>query len=107
MPTLRPTQNSVPRWRTMIVPALMKEPSERFTPSRFDSESRPLRELPTPFLWAMVGLLSAVDGGDSQARLLLAVASAPAVALLRLVLEDDELFAPEVVVDPGRDAGAF
>src|SRR5215203_5999390 len=51
--------------------------------------------------------LLAVDSGNSQARLLLAVAGAPAVALLRLVLEDDEFFAAEVVVDRGRNARPF
>ena len=40
----------VPRWRTMIIPVLTACPAKILTPSRFASESRPLREEPRPFL---------------------------------------------------------
>ena len=42
--------NLVPRWRTKILPASTSCPSERFTPRRFASLSRPLWEEPVPFL---------------------------------------------------------
>src|SRR5437879_1684792 len=39
-----------------MVPAITTSPLWRFTPSRFDLLSRPLRELPPPFLCAIVSL---------------------------------------------------
>ena len=42
-----------PRWRTMIEPAGTVCPEKLFTPSRFDLESRPLRDDPPPFLCAI------------------------------------------------------
>ena len=53
-PTLRPGWKWVPRWRTMISPALTNWPPKRLTPRRCALESRPLREEPRPFLCAMV-----------------------------------------------------
>src|SRR5690349_8848602 len=47
-PTLVPGWNLVPRWRTMIEPALMSSPPKAFTPSIFGLESRPLRVEPPP-----------------------------------------------------------
>ena len=44
----RPGRKRVPRWRTRIIPAFTSWPSKIFTPRRFDSESRPLREEPVP-----------------------------------------------------------
>ena len=43
----------MPRWRTTIIPALISWPSKILTPSRFDSESRPFLEEPSPFLCAI------------------------------------------------------
>src|SRR2546421_13099798 len=58
MPTLTPGFQRVPRWRRMILPACKYSPPNFFTPSRFDWLSRPLRELPIPFLCAIaVGIL--------------------------------------------------
>src|ERR687886_419298 len=58
MPTLTPGFQRVPRWRRMILPARKYSPPNFFTPSRFDWLSRPLRELPIPFLCAIaVGAL--------------------------------------------------
>src|SRR5918912_3035954 len=58
MPTLTPGFQRVPRWRRMILPAARYSPPNFFTPSRFDWLSRPLRELPIPFLCAIaVGTL--------------------------------------------------
>ena len=45
-----PGRKRRPRWRTMIVPPVTRLPSCAFTPSRCELESRPLRELPCPFL---------------------------------------------------------
>src|ERR671931_461234 len=52
-PTPVPGWMRVPRWRTMIVPAGTAWPPKAFTPSRFDSESRPFLDAPPPFLCAM------------------------------------------------------
>ena len=54
MPTLSPGLKRVPRWRTRIDPPVTNWPSKRFTPSRCALESRPLREVPCPFLCAML-----------------------------------------------------
>src|SRR3954468_6430952 len=96
MPTFSPIQKYVPRWRTTIVPARTYCPSERFTPSRFDSLSRPLRELPTPFLCAIVrtplrASALGVDSRDRHAGQRLAMPGAPPVSLLWLVFEDHDL----------------
>src|SRR3954468_17024061 len=52
-PTFRPGLMGVPRWRTMIDPPGTSCPPKTFTPSRCAFESRPLRELPKPFLCAI------------------------------------------------------
>src|SRR5665213_4569016 len=53
MPTLRPGWTTVPTWRTRMFPASTIWPAWRLIPRRCDCESRPLRELPWPFLCAM------------------------------------------------------
>src|SRR5919197_5892405 len=50
IPAPGPGRKRVPRWRTMIIPALTVWPSKALTPRRFAFESRPLREEPSPFL---------------------------------------------------------
>src|SRR6478609_3206117 len=105
-PTFTPGWKWVPRWRTMISPALTTWPPKRFTPRRWAFESRPLREELAPFLCAMTNLLSCSesggpqpvghgarsgDAGDLEAGQLLAVTLALAVAGLVLVLEDVDL----------------
>src|SRR5436190_1762610 len=57
MPTLTPALKRVPRCRTRIEPAVTFSPPNSFTPRRFALLSRPLRELPTPFLCAIPCLL--------------------------------------------------
>src|SRR5436853_6193845 len=52
-PTPGPGWKWVPRWRTMISPALTTWPPKRLTPSRWALESRPLRDDDAPFLCAM------------------------------------------------------
>src|SRR5205823_2731330 len=51
--TFRPGLMGVPRWRTMMEPPGTSCPPKTFTPSRCAFESRPLRELPKPFLCAI------------------------------------------------------
>src|SRR2546429_240912 len=53
MPTLVPGKIAVPRWRRRMVPAFTDWPAPVFMPSRWPTLSRPLRELPAPFLCAM------------------------------------------------------
>ncbi len=48
-PTLAPGCHFVPRWRTMMLPETTASPPNFFTPRRFDSESRPLRDEPPAF----------------------------------------------------------
>ena len=50
IPAPGPGRKRVPRWRTMIVPAVMLWPSKTLTPSIFGFESRPFRDEPSPFL---------------------------------------------------------
>src|SRR5579871_5427508 len=112
MPTPSPALKRLPRWRTMISPPLTAWPANVFTPSRCAFESRPLRLEPRPFLCAISVLLlggrgscagasARADLGDLDARQLLAVAGATAVAALGLELEDPQL-RPADVADHGR-----
>src|SRR5262245_8168114 len=89
-PTRWPGWNFVPRWRTMIVPALTCWPPKRLTPSRWASESRPLRELEAPFLCAIARLLPARDAGhlDLSQRLPVTLALVVAGLVLELVNPD-------------------
>src|SRR3978361_2074338 len=92
-PTLTPGWKWVPRWRTMISPALTSWPPKRLTPRRWELESRPLRVDDAPFLCAMSRLLllrrGGVDPGHLDLRQLLTVALPLPVAGLVLVLQDD------------------
>src|SRR6478736_3541719 len=105
-PTFTPGWKCVPRWRTMISPALTTWPPKRLTPRRWAFESRPLREELAPFLCAISGLLScgavygwvtgrgpagSLDAGDLEAGQLLTVALATPVARLVLVPQDVDL----------------
>ena len=53
MPTLIPGLCVVPLWRTRILPAVACWPPYNLTPNRLLSDSRPLWELPIPFLCAI------------------------------------------------------
>src|SRR4051794_40313975 len=90
-PTFWPGWNLVPRWRTMISPALTTWPPKRFTPRNWGLESRPLRELDAPFLCAMELLPLLRDAGDAHLRQLLAVALTLVVTGLVLELVDADL----------------
>src|SRR4051812_13787990 len=108
-PTFRPGWKWVPRWRTMISPALTTWPPKRLTPRYCAFESRPLRVEDAPFLCAMSvpcvcaaeagGLL---DAGDLDAGEVRAVALALLVPGLVLELLDDDLRSAQVGDDPGR-----
>src|SRR4028119_1359273 len=52
-PTFLPGFHFVPRWRAKMLPPSTRSPPNFFSPNRCDCESRPLRELPTPFLCAI------------------------------------------------------
>src|SRR3954451_19668079 len=98
-PTPVPGWKCVPRWRTMISPALTSWPPYRFTPRRWELESRPFLVEAAPFLCAMSSVLhgrsrragSDRDVGDLDLGVLLAVTLALLVAGLVLVLLDDYL----------------
>src|SRR5262245_7128609 len=97
----------------MIPPARTTLPSYSFTPSRLDLLSRPLRELPTPFLCAILrSSLSCLrsgdlDGLDLEPRQRLTMAGLAPVALLGLHLEDYELRPAKVLGDRRSHFGSF
>ena len=66
-PVPGPGLNFVPRCRTMIMPAFTGWPANTLTPSRLDSESRPLRDEPRPFLCAIYASSSFAAIADSIA----------------------------------------
>src|SRR3990170_969767 len=68
-PTLRPAWMRVPTWRTRIVPAFTRWPPKTLTPRRWPLLSRPLRELPCPFLCAISRVTSDSKGWTDSARL--------------------------------------
>src|SRR5215472_2980711 len=108
METLRPGWNSVPRWRTRILPASTISPPNFLTPRRRPAESRPLREEPPAFLWAMGNLpsLSGADAGDLQDRLRLAVTDLAPVVVAPPLLEDEDLVRLLVLDHGGGHLGA-
>src|SRR5690606_21585861 len=80
------------------------------TPRRCDCESRPLRELPCPFLVAMSSQLlstkSGVDRRDLDAGQLRAEANGLALLLAALHLEHPDLLALGLFFDDARHGGA-
>src|SRR5436190_4958405 len=98
-PTFAPGWKWVPRWRTMISPALTTWPPYRLTPRRWELESRPFLVDAAPFLCAisvscgavLCGLGSGLDVGDLDLGVLLAVALALLVTRLVLELLDHDL----------------
>src|SRR3954451_13526968 len=100
-PTPRPGWKWVPRWRTMISPALTTWPPKRFTPRRWALESRPLRDDDAPFLCAMSA--SALrDVADHDAGQGLTMPLPLVVAGLVLELVDVDLRALAVPDDLAR-----
>src|SRR3954451_6876081 len=115
IPAPSPGRKRVPRWRTMISPPRTVCPANTFTPRRLDSESRPLRLEPSPFLCAIAALFrfggfflrrfarGQFHVGDLQARQLLAVSGAALVAALGLELQHAQLRPPLVADHLGLD----
>src|SRR5262245_34216439 len=101
-PALRPGRKRRPRWRTMIVPPVTRLPSWALTPRRCEFESRPLRELPCPFLCAMGALQKNVL--DAHARERGAMAFGAAHALAALLLEHADFGAAGLAFDDRDDA---
>src|SRR3954447_21125319 len=95
----------------MISPALTTWPPKRFTPRRWEFESRPFLVEAAPFLCAISSVLreirqrSGVDRGDLDLGVLLAVTLALLVAGLVLVLLDDDLGTLRAAEDLGGDGG--
>src|SRR5690625_785514 len=115
MPTFSPGWKCVPRWRTMISPAATSCPPKRFTPRRFDSESRPFLELPPAFLCAIsLASLLANDFGNPDFSVGLPMTEAAAIILASLELDHVDLggaalgrhlAAYAATLDPGRADG--
>src|SRR5690606_26960063 len=103
IPTFTSGWCCVPRWRTMIFPAMARWPPNIFTPKRLLCDSRPFFELPAPFLCALSYLLFmmghrpvkqfGLSCAASEFNLgeLLAVAIFLLVPLTALFLENDYL----------------
>src|SRR6516165_1198434 len=100
-PTPVPGWKCVPRWRTMISPALTTWPPNLLTPSRWAFESRPFLLDEAPFLCAISGLLLAgaglagTDASDLHLGVLLAVPLTAPVASLVLVVDHVDLGAAD------------
>src|ERR1041385_993454 len=107
MPALTPALNLLPRWRTMMLPAITGSPPNFFSPSRFDSESRPLRVEPPAFLCAMVLLPLLRDPGDLHFREVLPVTLLLVIVLAAAMLDDADLVAAAVRHDLGGDLAAL
>ncbi|CDJ99848.1 hypothetical protein MIC448_190004 [Microbacterium sp. C448] len=102
-PTPAPGWKWVPRWRTMISPALTTWPPKRLTPNRWELESRPLRVELAPFLCAISNLPRLLDAGYLDAREVLTVPLALLVTGLVLELLDDDLGAAQLAENLGGD----
>src|SRR3954467_500271 len=99
-PTFSPGWNLVPRWRTMMAPAVTIVPSYTFTPRRWAWELRPLRVEPPTFVLH-------IDAHDLHDVVLLAVAPADPGPALVLVLEAGDLRTLGLADHSGRDLGAL
>src|SRR5262245_25984647 len=91
----------------MMLPASTCSPPKRFTPSRFDSESRPFFELPPAFLCAMSLLLGAADRRDLDFRERLAMTLDALVVLAAPELDDDDLVVAALRDDLALDFAAL
>src|SRR5690625_3368807 len=107
-PTPVPGFHLVPRWRTMMLPAITSWPPNSLTPRRRPAESRPLRELPPAFFCAIASVSSAADGdvSDADARQILTMPQGTAIVLAALLLEDGDLLAAGLLHDRRAHHGA-
>src|ERR1041384_3895119 len=71
-----------------MLPPVTTWPPNRLTPSICGLESRPLRELPTPFLWAIALYL---DRGDADGRRRLPMTAVAPVVLAPFEFHDEPL----------------
>src|SRR5713226_8221414 len=134
IPTLTPGRMTVPCCRMMMVPARTVWPAPVLMPSRWPTLSRPLRELPAPFLCAIsfsfffargrplpgcrrgsgLGLFFAgrfslprpADGADPDLRQQATMAHFAPLPLLRSIFEHDHLVAGPMRDHGGLDRGA-
>ena len=108
-PTFSPGWMCVPRWRTRMLPARTNWPSPRFTPRRFDSESRPFLCRAYAFFMCHILFPSpalAFDIGDFHFGERLAVAHLARRTLLGAVRQDVQLLALAIFQHLARDGRA-
>src|SRR2546430_162844 len=96
----------------MMLPAAIGWPPNIFTPSLWPGESRPLREEPPAFLWAMLRFRSRGNSRDLHLCEVLAGAALPDGVLATLLLEGDHI-RPATMLEnfclhlaPGGERGA-
>src|SRR6056297_1569014 len=87
-----------------MLPASTRSPPKRLTPRNFGFESRPLRVEPPAFLCA---ICLALDAGDLDFGVVLAMAHLLHVVLAALELDDAHLVPATVAHDFGRDLAAI
>src|SRR5215469_12663235 len=92
-----------------MLPAMTNSPPNFFTPKRRPALSRPLREEPPAFLWAMTGpllvLCAGADVGDAQHGERLAMPVLAAIVVPAPLLEDEHLLALDLTHHFGGDGG--
>src|SRR5579883_1749448 len=103
-PTLRPGLILVPRCRTMMEPPGTSWPPKTLTPNRWELESRPFLELPSPFLCAIGHLHH--DVADLHFREVLAMSDGLLILLFALEFENQNLVALAGANDGALDGGA-
>src|SRR5690625_3848067 len=107
MPTFSPAWKRVPRCRTRILPAVTASPPKRFTPRRFDWESRPLRVLPPAFLCAITCYpLTSGNAGYFNLGELLAMPQHTLIVVAALELDASDLLGLVVAHDSHRNLAA-
>ena len=108
-----PSGNFVPRWRTMMLPALMVSPPKRLTPSRLASESRPFLVEPPPFFCAIDSISLNLAAVWTNQRLngnfgvVLAMPLGFGVVLAPTMLKDSNFVTAAMRDHPGFHACAF
>src|SRR2546425_6914200 len=113
-PTLSPGLKRVPRCRTRMEPPVTNWPPNRLTPNRWELLSRPLRELPPAFLWAIASPrapltrpLARVNLFDDDRRERLPVAAGAPVLFAALLLENENFLGLVLGHDPSDDPGTL
>src|SRR5262247_4157368 len=94
----------VPNCRTIMLPARTVSPPNTFTPRLCPWLSRPLRELPPAFLWAIeLSFSLGFDRCDLQSRLILPVSVLATITLTPFLLEDQYLLCSGLTDDLAHD----